>query len=247
MQNIQIVKLAEMADCDIGMLTTVLVGNSSTFAREGLMVTPRGYANKYDALTGETLAGECAGRSLSMGLEGWKACVRRHLRETSAASLPDAARYFGRPLEEILEAVAEAGPNDKAGEFEARAVLPDQLHNVLAASQNWGALRAVVRSEGGVVAELFIQGADLRLQGERISIVNAHFHLHLDWRQAHQAWFVSRSDQAHGIQILDRQGTPLLNLWLSAQAGAFDADALSQYHNDRVRIACPSPQDISND
>jgi precorrin-3B C17-methyltransferase len=247
LQNIQIVKLAEMADCDIGMLTTVLIGNSSTFAREGLMVTPRGYANKYDALTGETLAGEQAGRSLSMGLEGWKACVRRHLRETSSTSLLDAARYFGRPLGEILEAVAEAGPDDKAGEFEARAVPPDQLHSVLAAAQNWGALRAVVRSEGGAAAELFIQGADLQLQGERISIVNAHFHLHLDWRQVHHAWFVSRGDRAHGIQILNRQGDPLLNLWLIAQAGAFDTNAMTQYYNDRTRIACPSPQDINND
>ncbi|WP_250637057.1 precorrin-3B C(17)-methyltransferase [Methylomonas denitrificans] len=79
-QHIQIVRLAEMADCDIGMLTTVLVGNSSTFVRAGLMVTPRGYANKYDAMTGETRTGEQAGRSLSMGLEGWKACVRQYLR-----------------------------------------------------------------------------------------------------------------------------------------------------------------------
>jgi precorrin-3B C17-methyltransferase len=247
LQNIQIVKLAEMANCDIGMLTTVLVGNSSTFVREGLMVTPRGYANKYDALTGETLAGEHAGRSLSMGLEGWKACVRRHLRETSSTSLLDAARYFGRPLGEILEAVAEAGPDDKAGEFEARAVLPDQQRNVLAAAQNWEALRAVVRSEGGAAAELFMQGADLRLQDERISIVNDHFHLHLDWRQVNQVWFVSRGERAHGIQILEQQGSPLLNLWLVAQAGAFDTNAMTRYYNDRARIACPSPQDINND
>lgn len=29
------------------MLSTVLIGNSNTFVRHGLMVTPRGYANKY--------------------------------------------------------------------------------------------------------------------------------------------------------------------------------------------------------
>ena len=61
-QTIQLTTLAQMADCDIGMLTTVLVGNSSTFIGEGLMITPRGYANKYAELTGETVAGEKAGR-----------------------------------------------------------------------------------------------------------------------------------------------------------------------------------------
>ena len=30
------------------MLSTVLIGNSYTFTRHGLMVTPRGYANKYE-------------------------------------------------------------------------------------------------------------------------------------------------------------------------------------------------------
>ena len=66
-QSIQLTTLAQMADCDIGMLTTVLIGNSSTFIDEGLMITPRGYANKYAELGGETVAGEKAGRSLSLG------------------------------------------------------------------------------------------------------------------------------------------------------------------------------------
>ena len=39
--------LAHMLDFDMGMLTTVIVGNSSTFYHGGVMVTPRGYQNKY--------------------------------------------------------------------------------------------------------------------------------------------------------------------------------------------------------
>jgi hypothetical protein len=60
-----------MNECDIGMLSTVLIGNSNTFVRHGLMVTPRGYANKYAVEAGErnTHDGEQAGRSLSTGLE----------------------------------------------------------------------------------------------------------------------------------------------------------------------------------
>ena len=39
--------LAEMLDHEIGMLTTVVIGNSTTFFYDGLMITPRGYTRKY--------------------------------------------------------------------------------------------------------------------------------------------------------------------------------------------------------
>lgn len=98
-QSIQMTRLAEMADCEIGMLTTVLIGNSSTFVQDGLMITPRGYSNKYADLTGETLAGEQAGRSLSLGLTGWKENVRERL---ARGQTPDEiARYFDLPVIEI--------------------------------------------------------------------------------------------------------------------------------------------------
>jgi hypothetical protein len=37
-----------MLNHEIGMLTTILVGNSTTFTYEGLMITPRGYQHKYE-------------------------------------------------------------------------------------------------------------------------------------------------------------------------------------------------------
>lgn len=67
-QQITITNLAEMTNHDIGMLTTVLIGNSNTFMEHGLMITPRGYANKYEGLTGTVKEGEQRGRSLSTGL-----------------------------------------------------------------------------------------------------------------------------------------------------------------------------------
>ena len=98
-QAIQMTNLAQMADCAIGMLTTVLIGNSSTFVQDGLMITPRGYANKYDETTREVKEGEQAGRSLSHGLDGWKMNVRERLgRGESADAI---ARYFDLPLIEI--------------------------------------------------------------------------------------------------------------------------------------------------
>lgn len=76
-QRIEHTTLAHMTECEIGMLSTVLIGNSNTFTRHGLMITPRGYANKYDvANEGQTKAGEQAGRSLSTGLHGWMTALQ---------------------------------------------------------------------------------------------------------------------------------------------------------------------------
>jgi precorrin-3B C17-methyltransferase len=52
MQNIQMTTLDKISSHKIGMLSTVLIGNSTTFIQEGLMITPRGYANKCDNITG---------------------------------------------------------------------------------------------------------------------------------------------------------------------------------------------------
>ena len=40
--------LDKMADQEIGMLTTIIIGNSQTYYFKDLMVTPRGYRGKYD-------------------------------------------------------------------------------------------------------------------------------------------------------------------------------------------------------
>ncbi|MGF9713522.1 precorrin-3B C(17)-methyltransferase [Paenibacillus naphthalenovorans] len=46
-EDIVITTLEEMLEHDIGMLTTVIIGNSTTVVYDGLMVTPRGYQRKY--------------------------------------------------------------------------------------------------------------------------------------------------------------------------------------------------------
>lgn len=42
-ENVTITTLENMLDYEINMFTTVIVGNSNTFEKEGKMVTPRGY------------------------------------------------------------------------------------------------------------------------------------------------------------------------------------------------------------
>lgn len=111
-QRIEFTTLAQMNECDIGMLSTVLIGNSNTFVRDGLMITPRGYANKYDVESGEARNGERAGRSLSSGLLGWIDTM--HASNETPEQL--AARY-GLPVEYIVEVLAE--PIEMDGKLEA--------------------------------------------------------------------------------------------------------------------------------
>lgn len=106
-QRVELTTLARMADCEIGMLSTVLIGNSHTFVRDGLMVTPRGYANKYDVASGSALDGEAAGRSLSSGLAGWRAALRRSGRPAAAL-----AREHGLP-EAYIAAVLADSPDEQ--------------------------------------------------------------------------------------------------------------------------------------
>jgi len=52
--------LADMLNHEIGMLTTILVGNSTTFTYEDLMITPRGYQHKYELATLEGASAEAS-------------------------------------------------------------------------------------------------------------------------------------------------------------------------------------------
>jgi precorrin-3B C17-methyltransferase len=105
-ERIEFTTLDAMADSEIGMLSTVLIGNSHTFVRDGLMVTPRGYANKYDIEQGgETRDGERAGRSLSTGLLGWLEALQAQLAE--GHTLADLARLHGLPADYLAATLAE--------------------------------------------------------------------------------------------------------------------------------------------
>jgi precorrin-3B C17-methyltransferase len=68
-QDVKQTDLDHMLDFEIGMLTTVLIGNSHTYMFEGYMVTPRGYHNKYQ-LDGQVLEGQEPGMSLRLGDSG---------------------------------------------------------------------------------------------------------------------------------------------------------------------------------
>ena len=100
-QRVELTTLAALDGCEIGMLTTVLIGNSQTQVRHGLLITPRGYTNKYDLAGGTTVAGERAGTSLSSGLDAWLAAIRASTEgvEQLAARYQLPAHYIAELLD----------------------------------------------------------------------------------------------------------------------------------------------------
>ncbi|NOR80928.1 MAG: precorrin-3B C(17)-methyltransferase, partial [Methyloprofundus sp.] len=238
-QNIQLVRLDEMSDCDIGMLTTVLIGNSSTFIQEGLMITPRGYANKYNSLTGETKDGEKAGISLSMGLEGWYACLRRYVQENEGLTLEKIADYFGVVVGEVLNAIA-AG--DDAGEHKAAHIQPGKLNDVVSACQPWGRLRGIVRAEAGAVTELFLHAEDFQQRGDWLNIETDAFHCHINWSKVDSAYLACREGKSYGVNFIDNKGRLVFRLLLIKENGDFSADKLATYWHTWKTLAEESSQ-----
>ena len=235
-QAIQKVRLDEMKDCKIGMLTTVLIGNSTTFLEQGLMITPRGYANKYADITGDALAGEQKGISLSMGLMGWKACARTMMRNDDTQTLRSLAEYFNITVCEILSAISEAKGDDHAGQFTAAAVDKNKLEDVLRVARQWGLLRAVVRSEAGAVTELMIRADDFTHKGNWLSIENDYCHLHVNGSRVTQAWLIRRGDSLSGVYFSDALNETVFNLSLVRKDGQFDTEAKIHFEQDWLSL-----------
>ena len=211
-QNIELTTLDKMADSDIGMLTTVLVGNSNTFVREGLMVTPRGYANKYTTAIGSDSVreGEKSGRSLTMGLIGWKACARSWLRENPKKNLRDAALHFDMPIGELLSAVQITSSPDTACPWQSvqidRTNTPATGEPALALAASWGKLRAVVRQDSGAIAELLFTNPAFSSKGEWLNLITDTFHLHVHWGKVEKLWLAGHHDELHGLYCVDEKG-----------------------------------------
>jgi precorrin-3B C17-methyltransferase len=230
------------------MLTTVLIGNSSTFIEQGLMITPRGYANKYDSLSGETKQGEQAGRSLSMGLEGWKACLRQYLNLNKELSWEKAADYFDVPVGEVLSAVALGSEENTLTEaYQAAQVDDNKLEQLIEACKNWGRLRSVIRTGTGAIVELFLQGEDFKRKGDWLNIENDAFHLHVNWNQVSTAYFASRSKQSYGLHFIDQHGRLVFRLLLTKLDGEFNIAQLENYQQAWNTFSLNNTQEQTND
>ncbi|WP_342423752.1 precorrin-3B C(17)-methyltransferase [Paenibacillus sp. FSL E2-0178] len=116
-QQTIVTTLQEMLEHEIGMLSTVVVGNSATVVYEGLMVTPRGYERKYN-LGAQTQALKPHER-LRTAAEPWSlAAVESVAAEaglSEGAAMESVAAEAERTEEIAVESVAaEAGRIDEA-------------------------------------------------------------------------------------------------------------------------------------
>nr|WP_246354441.1 precorrin-3B C(17)-methyltransferase [Paenibacillus phytohabitans] len=117
-QQTIVTTLQEMLEHEIGMLSTVVVGNSATVVYEGLMVTPRGYKRKYN-LGAQTQALKPHER-LRTAAEPWSLAAAESVAAeagwSEGAAIESVAAEAERTEEIAVESVAaaEAGRIDGA-------------------------------------------------------------------------------------------------------------------------------------
>lgn len=226
-EHIEITTLDKMAEFDIGMLTTVIIGNSNTFVREGLMVTPRGYSNKYTTAIGSDAVhdGEQSGRSLTMGLVGWKAIARQWLRDNPQENLRDAAQHFDMPIGELLSAVSLQQADIAPCPWYSLQIDPAAREQALDLAISWGKLRGVIRQDGGAVAELLFAQPIFSRKGDWLNLTTDHFHLHIHWAKATRVWIAIHDGIIHGAYFMDAYDNLIFSL-LACDDIAFDENQL---------------------
>lgn len=120
-QNVVITNLKDMLEFDIGMLTTVMIGNSSTFIYDGKMITPRGYQRKYtlDAAEQRLRPHE----RLRPENEPWAL----HEGKAEQPSVQKAGKHSASPAELAMEALERASGKSYRKQ-EALSPSPSMLH-----------------------------------------------------------------------------------------------------------------------
>ncbi|EGV32175.1 precorrin-3B C17-methyltransferase [Thiorhodococcus drewsii AZ1] len=211
-QSARLSTLAAVADGEVGMLSSILVGNSRSEIRAGLLITPRGYDHKYDAQTGGLRDGECPGRSLSLGLDGWRDAVRRVLHDVDAPSPWEVACRFEVALGEILSAVAEAPPSEGVGELSASSLGVANAGEIVEILRDWGELRLDLGHAQGAAFSLLVRSSELLVDGSGLRLERTGCGLELDWSRVGSAWLVGRGRHRQTLYLLDHRGDPLLEI-----------------------------------
>ncbi|MDQ0201164.1 precorrin-3B C(17)-methyltransferase [Neobacillus ginsengisoli] len=107
-QSVVMTNLKEMLNHEIGMLTTVIIGNSSTFFYEDLMITPRGYQRKYTL--NQTVQPLKPHQRLQKEAEPWALEQFNHMEPLKDVAVAPVVRESSRELaEEALQMILGDG------------------------------------------------------------------------------------------------------------------------------------------
>jgi precorrin-3B C17-methyltransferase len=199
-----------MAECDIGMLTTVLIGNSSTFIKEGLMVTPRGYANKYDCMTGRVKEGEKRGRSLSLGLDGWKNSIKEAVE--TGENIEKLASHFDLSVEEIFLALSSTTEESQEVVYSViKQDVNEGLERLKLLMTEIGLMKCRIGEESSGQTRLPINPQDIEISPSQIILKKDLITAHIDCDTIANIWFIERNNHLQSLWLLDIHGRAMMS------------------------------------
>nr|VFK54116.1 MAG: precorrin-3 methyltransferase [Candidatus Kentron sp. TUN] len=203
-QSIRFASLVHMAEQDIGMLSTVLIGNRETYLRHGVMITSRGYAGKYLNLIGTAREGEKAGHSLSLGLDGWHGAVRQWLHDSGDPTNAEAASaFFDMPIGQILAALTS-----NSDDPQSHALARSHLVDVLGALDHANRLVAVMNGQQGVMCGDVTR---LTLADGYIQATGSNLHAQVPEPAVAALWLMQQPNGGR-FYLLNRSGESILRL-----------------------------------
>jgi precorrin-3B C17-methyltransferase len=213
-QRIEFTSLDKMSECDIGMLSTVLIGNSTTFIKEQLMITPRGYANKYQNITGDIHEGERAGRSLNMGLGSWHECVIEYAKQNPQKSFFDIANYFITSEAQIFTAWQHSSESDESMKNKSVIMaadcngIEDTIEHIMQA-KNF----TLMVNNHGVELNVKVQQSELFVVDGVISIKNEQITMKIARHSIEHIWLIE--EQNKQFVFTDFEGRSLFSVTLN--------------------------------
>ncbi|MCG5547618.1 cobalamin biosynthesis protein [Halorhodospira halochloris] len=230
-QSIEHSCLGELHRCELDMLSTVLIGNSSTYQQGGYMITPRGYRAKYGSQaehSSEQAQGSepsphtrnQRGKSLPLGLEGWHAEVRAWLRSQEEPRIEAAMEHFDAPRAEILTAVAEQ-LSSSDDPFTSRLLDTADLSWALDRFSHLPLLQATTATPHGVVLNLNVAPADITLKESKIELAAEQINLSIDTASINTLFLLANLQSASAaltpetssLELCDIDGNLLLSLF----------------------------------
>ncbi len=187
-QSVDLTTLAGMLDRDIGMTSAVILGNRSSHVQAGIMLTPRGYAHKYDIGDGQPRPGESPRVSLSSGLDGWRSALTALATEQG---IQQAAASLGTNPTQVLETLRQSGGGRPTvvREPSASALLDEALA--------WRGATLHLSSSaasGATLAALDLTGVARGDRAGHLTLAGAGWTLELPWTRVAAAY-----------RVLDRQ------------------------------------------
>jgi len=209
-EQIKLATLETMVECDIGMLTTVLIGNSSTFIKEGLMVTPRGYANKYDCMTGRVKEGEKRGRSLSLGLDGWKNGIKEAVE--TGENIEKLASHFDLSVEEIFLALSSSTEESQEVVYSViKQDVNEGLERLKLLITEIGLMKCRIGEESSGQTRLPINPQDIEISPSQIILKKDLITAHIDCDTIANIWFIERNNHLQSLWLLDIHGRAMMS------------------------------------